>query len=171
MASGVGASLVVSNLTASCKVSVVRVEFRATSTNLATSSIIGVELAKVGGPTVSLFSSALTGMELGSTCPSDLAFQSGAASTFPPASPPYTGTFRPAQALTAFAGTLANGTWELRWTFDGNAAGSIVATQGDIVYAPPKTWHAPEFWGKQGLNCRLTSSTYPSANHLYDARQ
>ncbi len=119
MASGVGASLVVSNLTASCKVSVVRVEFRATSTNLATSSIIGVELAKVGGPTVSLFSSALTGMELGSTCPSDLAFQSGAASTFPPASPPYTGTFRPAQALTAFAGTLANGTWELRWTFDG----------------------------------------------------
>jgi mannose-6-phosphate isomerase-like protein (cupin superfamily) len=57
---------------------------------------------------------------------------------------------------------------ELRWTFDGDVASSIVATQGDIVYAPPKTWHVPQFWGKQGLNCRLTSSTYPSANHLYD---
>ena len=57
---------------------------------------------------------------------------------------------------------------ELRWTFDGDEASSIVATQGDIVYAPPKMWHVPQFWGKQGLNCRLTSSTYPSANHLYD---
>jgi mannose-6-phosphate isomerase-like protein (cupin superfamily) len=60
---------------------------------------------------------------------------------------------------------------ELRWTFDGDVANSIVATQGDIVYAPPKTWHAPQFWGEQGLNCRLTSSTYPSANHLYDPAQ
>ena len=57
---------------------------------------------------------------------------------------------------------------ELRWTFEGDEAGSIVASQGDIVYAPPKTWHAPQFWGKAGLNCRLTSSTYPSANHFYD---
>jgi mannose-6-phosphate isomerase-like protein (cupin superfamily) len=57
---------------------------------------------------------------------------------------------------------------ELRWTFEGDEAGSIVASQGDIVYAPPKTWHAPQFWGKTGLNCRLTSSTYPSANHFYD---
>jgi mannose-6-phosphate isomerase-like protein (cupin superfamily) len=57
---------------------------------------------------------------------------------------------------------------ELRWTFEGDIPNSIVATQGDIIYAPPKTWHAPQFWGKQGLNCRLTSSTYPSANHFYD---
>ena len=57
---------------------------------------------------------------------------------------------------------------ELRWTFEGDEPGSIVASQGDIVYAPPKTWHAPQFWGKAGLNCRLTSSTYPSANHFYD---
>jgi mannose-6-phosphate isomerase-like protein (cupin superfamily) len=60
---------------------------------------------------------------------------------------------------------------ELRWTFDGDASNTIVAMQGDIVYAPAKTWHAPQFWGKQGLNCRLTSSTYPSANHLYDPTQ
>lgn len=57
---------------------------------------------------------------------------------------------------------------ELRWTFDGDAPGSIVATEGDIIYAPPKMWHAPQFWGRPGLNCRLTSSTYPSANHFYD---
>lgn len=57
---------------------------------------------------------------------------------------------------------------ELRWTFEGDVPNSIVASQGDIVYAPPKTWHAPQFWGKEGLNCRLTSSTYPSANHFYD---
>ena len=57
---------------------------------------------------------------------------------------------------------------ELRWTFEGDPSSSIVASQGDIVYAPPKTWHVPQFWGKTGLNCRLTSSTYPSANHLYD---
>ncbi len=57
---------------------------------------------------------------------------------------------------------------ELRWTFEGDVSGSVVATEGDIVYAPPKTWHAPQFWGTQGLNCRLTSSTYPSANHFYD---
>ncbi len=60
---------------------------------------------------------------------------------------------------------------ELRWTFEGDVPGSIVASEGDIVYAPPKTWHAPQFWGKQGLNCRLTSSTYPSANHLYDPKR
>jgi mannose-6-phosphate isomerase-like protein (cupin superfamily) len=57
---------------------------------------------------------------------------------------------------------------ELRWTFEGDQASAIVARQGDIVYAPPKTWHVPQFWGREGLNCRLTSSTYPSANHLYD---
>jgi mannose-6-phosphate isomerase-like protein (cupin superfamily) len=57
---------------------------------------------------------------------------------------------------------------ELRWTFEGDVPHAIVAAQGDIVYAPPKTWHAPQFWGKAGLNCRLTSSTYPSANHFYD---
>jgi oxalate decarboxylase/phosphoglucose isomerase-like protein (cupin superfamily) len=60
---------------------------------------------------------------------------------------------------------------ELRWTFDGDVANAVVATQGDIIYAPPKTWHLPQFWGKEGLNCRLTSSTYPSANHFYDPQR
>jgi mannose-6-phosphate isomerase-like protein (cupin superfamily) len=59
---------------------------------------------------------------------------------------------------------------ELRWTFEGDIPNSVIAHEGDILYAPPKTFHAPQFWGKQGLNCRLTSSTYPSANHFYDAK-
>ncbi len=59
---------------------------------------------------------------------------------------------------------------ELRWVFEGDTKSAIIAHEGDIVYAPPKTFHRPEFWGKEGLNCRLTSSTYPSANHFYDVR-
>ncbi len=55
---------------------------------------------------------------------------------------------------------------QLRWTIEGQEP--FVASEGDIVYAPPSTFHLPEFWG-DGPSCRLTSSTYPSANHIYDA--
>ena len=55
----------------------------------------------------------------------------------------------------------------LNWIMEG--AGTLVAEEGDIIYAPPKTFHAPEFAG-EGLACRLTSSTFPAANHIYDAR-
>ena len=58
---------------------------------------------------------------------------------------------------------------ELRWTFDGDETSAIVARQGDLVYGPPGTFHEPQFWGKAGLNCRLTQSTMPSLNHFYDA--
>ncbi|MEX2303411.1 MAG: hypothetical protein WD733_20890 [Bryobacterales bacterium] len=58
---------------------------------------------------------------------------------------------------------------ELRWIFEGDVKNPVSAQQGDIVYAPPKTFHMPQFSGTAGLNCRLTSSTFPSANHLYDA--
>ena len=58
---------------------------------------------------------------------------------------------------------------ELRWVFDGEERNAIVARQGDIVYAVPGTFHSPQFWGTEGLNCRLTNSTMPSLNHVYDA--
>jgi mannose-6-phosphate isomerase-like protein (cupin superfamily) len=58
---------------------------------------------------------------------------------------------------------------ELRWVFDGDVQNAIVARQGDIVYAVPGTFHSPQFWGADGLNCRLTNSTMPSLNHVYDA--
>ncbi len=57
---------------------------------------------------------------------------------------------------------------ELRWIFDGDVENAVYAKQGDIVYAAPKTFHIPQFWGRDGLNCRLTSSTFPSANHIFD---
>ena len=58
---------------------------------------------------------------------------------------------------------------ELQWIFEGDLEHPVIAKQGDIVYAPPKTFHIPQFRGSDGLNCRLTSSTFPSANHLFDA--
>ena len=58
---------------------------------------------------------------------------------------------------------------ELRWVFDGYERDAVIARQGDIIYAPPGTFHSPQFWGTEGLNCRLTNSTMPSLNHLYDA--
>src|SRR5262245_26859149 len=59
---------------------------------------------------------------------------------------------------------------ELRWVFDGDVKNAVIAREGDIVYAVPGTFHSPQFWGKDGLNCRLTNSTMPSLNHLYDAK-
>jgi hypothetical protein len=53
--------------------------------------------------------------------------------------------------------------------FEGDEKNAVIARQGDIVYAVPGTFHSPQFWGKEGLNCRLTNSTMPSLNHLYDA--
>jgi mannose-6-phosphate isomerase-like protein (cupin superfamily) len=55
----------------------------------------------------------------------------------------------------------------LRWMLEG-VPEPVIAGEGDIVYAPPNTFHHIEFYG-DGPACRLTSSTYPSANHLYDA--
>jgi oxalate decarboxylase/phosphoglucose isomerase-like protein (cupin superfamily) len=60
---------------------------------------------------------------------------------------------------------------KLRWIFEGDEEHAVIAEQGDIVYAPPKTFHIPLFHGEEGLNCRLTSSTFPSANHLFDAEE
>ncbi|MFN7925267.1 MAG: hypothetical protein U0Q16_34535 [Bryobacteraceae bacterium] len=58
---------------------------------------------------------------------------------------------------------------KLQWIMEGIAE-PLVGVEGDIVYAPPKTFHIPEFLG-EGPACRLTSSTYPSANHIFDAPQ
>ncbi len=56
---------------------------------------------------------------------------------------------------------------KLTWTMPGLAE-PLLGEEGDIVYAPPKTFHIPEFAG-DGPACRLTSSTYPAANHIVDA--
>jgi oxalate decarboxylase/phosphoglucose isomerase-like protein (cupin superfamily) len=56
----------------------------------------------------------------------------------------------------------------LEWIMEGIEQ-PLAAGEGDIVYAPPNRFHSPQFAG-EGLACRLTSSTYPAANHIYDAK-
>ena len=56
---------------------------------------------------------------------------------------------------------------KLQWKIEGIDQ-PIIGQEGDIVYAPPNTFHLPEFYG-DGPACRLTSSSYPGANHIFDA--
>ena len=46
--------------------------------------------------------------------------------------------------------------------------GVIIAEEGDVVYAPPFTFHAPRFHGP-GPSCRLAMNGYPNIAHLRDA--
>jgi mannose-6-phosphate isomerase-like protein (cupin superfamily) len=46
--------------------------------------------------------------------------------------------------------------------------GVIVAEEGDIVYVPPFTFHAPRFWG-DGPSTRLAFNGYPNIAHLREA--
>lgn len=92
-------------------------------------------------------------------------FICGYASAEPPVKPGYRGHFHAdfAEFWVVMMGSL-------EWIMEGQPE-PFVASEGDIVYAPPKTFHIPRFHGEEGLNCRLTSSTFPSANHLFDAEE
>ncbi len=46
--------------------------------------------------------------------------------------------------------------------------GVVIANEGDVVYVPPFTWHAPRWWG-EGASCRLAMNGYPDIAHLFDA--
>ncbi|MFN3324803.1 MAG: cupin domain-containing protein [Bryobacteraceae bacterium] len=46
--------------------------------------------------------------------------------------------------------------------------GVVIADEGDVVYAPPFTFHAPRFHG-DGPSCRLAMNGYPNISHLRDA--
>ncbi|MEZ5404408.1 MAG: cupin domain-containing protein [Bryobacteraceae bacterium] len=46
--------------------------------------------------------------------------------------------------------------------------GVVIAEEGDVVYVPPYTWHAPRWWG-EGASCRLAMNGYPYISHLFDA--
>ena len=48
--------------------------------------------------------------------------------------------------------------------------GVIIASEGDVVYVPPFTFHAPRFWG-DGPSTRLAMNGYPNIAHLRDAVQ
>ena len=44
----------------------------------------------------------------------------------------------------------------------------IIASEGDVVYVPKYTFHAPRFYG-QGPSCRLAMNGYPNIAHLSEA--
>lgn len=46
--------------------------------------------------------------------------------------------------------------------------GVIIAEEGDVVYAPVFTFHAPRFYGP-GPSCRLAMNGFPNIAHLRDA--
>ena len=44
----------------------------------------------------------------------------------------------------------------------------IIASEGDVVYVPPFTFHAPRFYG-EGPSCRLAINGYTNIAHLSEA--
>lgn len=45
--------------------------------------------------------------------------------------------------------------------------GVVIASEGDVVYVPPFTFHAPRWWG-DGPSCRLAMNGFPYISHLFD---
>lgn len=45
--------------------------------------------------------------------------------------------------------------------------GVVIAEEGDVVYVPPYTFHAPRWWG-DGASCRLAMNGFPQIAHLFD---
>lgn len=54
---------------------------------------------------------------------------------------------------------------KIRYPIEGQ--GVIIAEEGDVIYVPIATWHAPRFYG-EGFSCRLAMNGYPSIAHLRD---
>jgi mannose-6-phosphate isomerase-like protein (cupin superfamily) len=46
--------------------------------------------------------------------------------------------------------------------------GVVIAEEGDVVYVPKFTWHAPRWWG-EGPSCRLAMNGFPYISHLFEA--
>ena len=46
--------------------------------------------------------------------------------------------------------------------------GVVIAGEGDVVYVPPFTYHAPRWWG-EGASCRLAMNGFPYIAHLFEA--
>jgi mannose-6-phosphate isomerase-like protein (cupin superfamily) len=55
---------------------------------------------------------------------------------------------------------------QIRYPIEGQ--GVIIAEEGDLVYVPKFTFHAPRFHGA-GASCRLAMNGYPNITHLYEA--
>ena len=57
---------------------------------------------------------------------------------------------------------------QIRYPIEGQ--GVILANEGDLVYVPPFTFHAPRFYGP-GPSCRFAMNGYPNIGHLFDAKK
>jgi mannose-6-phosphate isomerase-like protein (cupin superfamily) len=55
---------------------------------------------------------------------------------------------------------------QIRYPIEGS--GVVIADEGDVVYVPTYTFHAPRFHGP-GPSCRLAINGYPNIAHLRDA--
>ena len=55
---------------------------------------------------------------------------------------------------------------QIRYPIEGQ--GVIIASEGDLVYVPPYTFHAPRFYG-EGPSCRLAMNGYFNISHLFNA--
>jgi len=55
---------------------------------------------------------------------------------------------------------------QIRYPVEGQ--GVIIASEGDVVYVPKFTFHAPRWWG-EGPSCRLAMNGYPGIAHLREA--
>jgi len=56
---------------------------------------------------------------------------------------------------------------QIRYAIEGQ--GVIIANEGDVVYVPVFTFHAPRFYG-DGPSCRLAMNGYTNIAHLFDAK-
>ena len=56
---------------------------------------------------------------------------------------------------------------QIRYPIEGQPE-PIVAEEGDVVYVPMYTFHAPRFYGS-GPSCRLAMNGFTNIAHLYDA--
>jgi mannose-6-phosphate isomerase-like protein (cupin superfamily) len=47
--------------------------------------------------------------------------------------------------------------------------GIVIGNEGDVVYVPRYTYHAPHWWGSDGPSCRLALNGFPDISHMFKA--
>ncbi len=57
---------------------------------------------------------------------------------------------------------------QIRYPIEG--VGVVIANEGDVVYVPKYTYHAPRWYGP-GPSCRLAMNGYPNIAHLFEAHR
>ena len=56
---------------------------------------------------------------------------------------------------------------QIRYAIEGQQV--IIASEGDVVYVPKFTFHAPRFYGP-GPSCRFAMNGYPDIAHLFESK-